>query len=108
MTRLRPDALSSSRMSFLDRFRRPKEDPEVARRNRLLRLGRITEGRVMEATQDSQGTITQILYSYEISSVEYESFETLNQEQQSRPSAYSPGATILIRYDPRQPGNSIV
>ncbi len=95
-------------MPFLDRFRRPKEDPEVARRKRLLREGRITEGRVMEATQDNQGNITQILYSYEISGVEYESYETLNQEQCSRPSSYSPGATILIRYDPRQPGNSIV
>ncbi|HMF58205.1 MAG TPA: DUF3592 domain-containing protein [Pyrinomonadaceae bacterium] len=95
-------------MSFLDRFRRPKEDPEAARRNRLLRMGRITEARVLEAAQDGQGTITQILYSYEISSVEYESFETLDNDQRSRPSAYSPGATILIRYDPRQPGNSIV
>ncbi|OLE54949.1 MAG: hypothetical protein AUG51_04720 [Acidobacteria bacterium 13_1_20CM_3_53_8] len=95
-------------MSFLDRFRRPKEDPEVARRNRLLREGRITEGCVMEVTQDNQGNVTQILYSYEINSVEYESVEILNNDQRSRTSAYVPGATILIRYDPRQPGNSIV
>jgi hypothetical protein len=95
-------------MSLFDRFRRSKEDPEGARRNRLLRSGRITEGRVIEAAQDGQGVITQIFYSYEISGVEYESSEILDNNQRSRPSSYSPGATILIRYDPRQPGNSIV
>jgi hypothetical protein len=94
-------------MSFLDRFRRKKED-EAGRRDRLLRTGRISEGNVLDIVSDTAGNPNQIFYSYEVSGTVYESSETLNSEQQGRKAHYRPGAHITVRYDPRQPANSIV
>src|SRR5215211_4270618 len=96
-------------MPFLDRFRRKKDDAEGARRTRLLRTGRIAEGTIVDISDESEsGTFTQIFYSYEIGGVEYESSQVLDPGQQQRQTDYAPGARITIRYDPHQPGNSIV
>ena len=96
-------------MPFLDRFRRKKEDPEVARRARLLRTGRIAEGTIVDiGSETASGAFTQIFYRYNISGVEYESSQALDREQQQRQTEYAPGARITVRYDPHQPGNSIV
>ncbi|HYE64818.1 MAG TPA: DUF3592 domain-containing protein [Pyrinomonadaceae bacterium] len=95
-------------MALFNRFRRQKEDPEAARRTRLLRNGRIAEGAIFDVISDDSHTITQIFYSYSIGGVEYESSQLLNHEQRLRQSDYSPGARITVRYDPHQPGNSIV
>ncbi len=94
-------------MSFLDRFRRKKED-EAARFARLAKTGRITEGRVLDIKSDDQDRITHVFYTYNIASVEYESSQKLNEEQTARPAGYAPGSRIVVRYDPRQPGNSVV
>jgi hypothetical protein len=96
-------------MPFLDRFRRKKDDPDVARRARLLRNGRIAEGTILDIGGEAEpGIFTQIFYRYEISGVEYESSQMLDREQQQRQTEYSPGARITVRYDPHQPGNSVV
>jgi hypothetical protein len=94
-------------MSFLDRFRRKKED-EASRFARLSRTGRITEGSVLDITADDQDRITHVFYTYNIAGVEYESSQKLTEEQTARPAGYAPGSGIVVRYDPRQPGNSIV
>ena len=94
-------------MSFLDRFRRKKED-EAARFARLSKTGRITEGSVLDIKSDERDRITHVFYTYNIAGVEYESSQKLNEEQTARPAGYAPGSTIVVRYDPRQPGNSIV
>jgi hypothetical protein len=96
-------------MPFLDRFRRKKEDPEVARRARLLRTGRIAEGTIVDiGGETASGAFTHIFYRYNISGVDYESSQTLNDEQHERETEYAPGARITVRYDPHQPGNSVV
>lgn len=96
-------------MSFLDRFRRQKEDPEMKRRARLLRTGRIAEGSVLDVHNDPvSGAITQIFYHYTVNGVEYESSQTLDAAQQQRPEDYAPDARITVRYDPHQPFNSVV
>jgi len=94
-------------MNFLDRFRRKKED-DTSRSARLLLTGRIVEGRVIDVVEDQNGNVTQVFYNYEVSGVEYESSQLLNLEQQRRKSRYIPGARVTIRYDPRQPPNSLV
>jgi hypothetical protein len=94
-------------MSFLDRFRRKKED-EAARIARLTKSGRMVDGRIIDAVSDNSGTITQVVYAYEISGVQYESSQDLNNLQQQRPNDYAPGRQIIVRYDPRQPANSVV
>lgn len=96
-------------MSFLDRFRRQKEDPEMKRRARLLRNGRISEGSVLDVQTDAaSGAITQIFYSYTVNGVEYESSQSLDAAQQQRSDDYTPDARITVRYDPHQPANSVV
>jgi hypothetical protein len=94
-------------MSFFDRFRKKKED-EPARVARLSKTGRIADGVVLDATSDGDGLIIQVCYSYTISGVQYECSQDLNREQQKRYVDYSPGTSITVRYDPRQPTNSLV
>jgi hypothetical protein len=95
-------------MAFFDRFRRKKEDPEIARRLRLRSGGRIADGAVFDIGTDFSGSETHIFYSYTVNGVEYQSSQYLDQDQLARPHDYSPGAHVTIRYDPHQPGNSLV
>ena len=96
-------------MSILDIFRRkPKGDPESARRAALLRAGRIAEGSIFDVITDEAGAITQVFYNYEINGVEYESSQALDPQQRARSADYFPGARVTVRFNPRQPGNSVV
>jgi len=95
-------------MGFLDFLRRSQEDPEAARRARLLRTGRITEGTVIDIQTDEAGIITHVFFNYQIGGVEYESSQSLDAHQQLKPASYAPGSRITIRFDPHQPANSIV
>ncbi|MDT7602543.1 MAG: hypothetical protein QOF61_540 [Acidobacteriota bacterium] len=95
-------------MGLLSFFRRGKVDAEAERRTRLLRTGRIADGTIFDVGTDDGGDITHIFYSYNISGVEYESSQTLNDAQRQRPADYSPGAGCTVRYDPHQPANSVV
>ena len=94
-------------MSFLDRFRRKTED-ETSRITRLSKTGRITDGNIIDAETDGDGTITQVTYTYMLAGVLYESSQLLSAQQQHRHADYAPGKQITVRYDPRQPANSIV
>ena len=94
-------------MGFLNRFRRKKDD-ETSRISRLLINGRVVEGRVIDVSEDVEGHITQVFYNYSIAGVDYESSQLLSPDQQRLKTRYIPGARITIRFDPRQPVNSIV
>ena len=94
-------------MSFLDRFRKKTED-EASRIERLSKTGRMIDGRILDAESDSDGRITQVVYSYTLAGVQYESSQALSDRQQQHSSDYAPGKQIVVRYDPRSPANSIV
>ena len=94
-------------MSFLDRFRKKIED-EASRIARLSRTGRMTDGNIIDAVSDNSGRITQVTYTYMLAGVLYESSQALDDRQQQRSLDYAPGNQIVVRYDPRQPANSIV
>lgn len=94
-------------MSFLDRFRKKVED-EASRIQRLSKSGRMTDGRIIDAVSAMDGRITQVTYTYMLAGVLYESSQALDSNQQERSSDYAPGKQIVVRYDPRQPANSIV
>ena len=94
-------------MSFLDRFRKRVED-EASRIARLSKTGRMTDGNIIDAVSDNNGRITQVTYTYMLAGVLYESSQALNDLQQQRSFDYAPGNQIVVRYDPRQPANSIV
>ena len=94
-------------MSLLARFRRQKEDPELARRAALLQHGRIGDATIVETDADADGIVT-LSYNYTISGVDYQSFQHLDAEQLSRKQNYLPGARVQLRYDPHRPANSVV
>ena len=94
-------------MSFLDRFRKKVED-EPSRIARLSKSGRMTDGRIIDAVSAVDGRITQVTYTYMLAGVLYESSQALDIPQQERSNDYAPGKQIVVRYDPRQPANSIV
>ena len=95
-------------MGILDIFRRKKGGDEASRRADLRRTGRITEGSIFDVLTDEAGEITQVFYNYELNGVEYESSQSLDPEQRSRGADYFPGARVTVRFNPRQPGNSVV
>ena len=95
-------------MGLRDIFKRRKTDDEAARRRSLLSAGRITEGSIFDVITDEAGAITHVFYNYEINGVEYESSQTLDTDQRQRPADYFPGARVTVRFNPRQPGNSVV
>jgi hypothetical protein len=95
-------------MGILDIFRRRKTDDEAERRTVLLRAGRITEGSIFDVITDEAGAITHVFYNYEINGVEYESSQLLDAGQRQRSGDYFPGARVTIRFNPHQPGNSLV
>lgn len=94
-------------MSFLDRFRKRVED-EASRIARLSKTGRMTDGNIIDAVSDNSGRITQVTYTYMLAGVVYESSQALTEVQQQHSNDYAPGKQIVVRYDPRQPANSIV
>ena len=94
-------------MSFLARFRRKKEDPEVARRKLLLQAGRLGEATVQSTDKDADGNVM-LAYTYTIAGVDYETSQRLDEQQLLRPYDYLPGARVVLRYDPHRPANSFV
>lgn len=95
-------------MSSWNFFSRKKPDTEEARRERLLKTGRIAEGVIIDSDGASFEEISQVFYVYNVNGADYESSQILTAEQLQRPADYVPGARVSIRYDPRQPANSIV
>ena len=68
--------------------------------------GRLTDGIVIEFETDSGREM--VRYEYSVQGVEFESCEYLTLDQQKRPQDYAPGASVGVRYDPRNHSNSIV
>lgn len=95
-------------MSLRNFFRRKQIDTDDARRARLLQQGRIADAVVIDVAASDTDDPNVIYFAYEVSGVDYQASEVLSTEQRQRPLDYSPGASITIRYDPHQPGNSIV
>jgi hypothetical protein len=94
-------------MSFLDRFRRNKIDPEVQRRAQLRQSGRIGEATILGISSDADGN-EMLSYCYTIAGVDYETVQRLDEEQLSRRNHYLPGSRVALRFDPRRPVNSLV
>jgi hypothetical protein len=72
----------------------------------LSKFGRVAEGRVLDFQQDELNLT--IFYRYKVSNVDYETSQKLSGEQMSRTHLYVPGAQVIVRYDPKNPGVSIV
>ena len=91
-------------VQFYNRLR--GRDPLAEYQEWLIHYGRVTEGRILDSQQDDSGTT--IFYRYNIANVDYETSQKLTLNQLTRGQVYVPGASITVRYDPRNPGSSIV
>jgi len=81
-------------------------DPELKRRMMLSQFGRIAEGTILEERPDRNNEF--VYFIYYANGSEYESSDKLTAEQRADAARYAPGAKVTVRYDPNQPGNSIL
>jgi hypothetical protein len=72
----------------------------------LAQFGRVADGRILDYQQDESGLV--IFYRYNVSNVDYETSQKLSGDQMTRKNSYVPGAQVIVRFDPKQPGVSVV
>ncbi|HEY0459116.1 MAG TPA: hypothetical protein VGC97_08160 [Pyrinomonadaceae bacterium] len=95
-------------MRLFDIFKRKKRGiSENGRREFLLKHGRITEGRILDAETAPNGDEI-AYYFYTINGVDFESSDVLSEKQRQNPVKYAPGAKVSIRFDPKNHGNSVL
>lgn len=97
---------------------RKKDPAEVERRRRLHvnRIGRIANGRVTELLDASNGVVHErpnlILYHYEVRGVEYQAAQDISFLGDGAAALnlkrVASGQTISVKYDPKNPSNSII
>lgn len=84
-----------------------KREAKKTRREILLDSGRITDGIVID-TETAENGDEIVHYHYNIHGVDFESTEILTPEQKKNPLGYAPGASVGVRFDPKNHGNSIL
>lgn len=95
-------------MGFFDIFKRKNSGiSESARRDFLLKNGRITEGTIIDSETKTNGDEIAYYY-YTINGVDFESSDILTDVQRQNPIKYAPGAKVSIRFDPKNHGNSVL
>ena len=94
-------------MALLKRFKRKPEISDEDRRAALLKIGRITDGAIIDCEPTANGGEV-VFYAYTLNGVDFESSELLSEEQMRDPLKYAPGAKVSVRYDPKNQGNSML
>jgi len=92
--------------------RKTAEDLERERREMLNEIGRITDGAVVDVHEINSGTekpATMLIYHYDVAGVSYEASQDVTYLRQ-RVNLHSCrlGVPASVRYDPQNPGNSMV
>lgn len=94
------------------RHRRTPDDHERERRARISTTGRITDGTVTnvhEIIHDDGRSTQLLLYRYEIAGVQYEASQDVTRlRQHIDVHSCRLGLPASIKYDPHNPGNSVV
>ena len=94
--------------------RKPKTSAEVERERRtwLNQVGRITDGTVIdvqEITPNGHRAATMLIYQYDVAGVSYEASQDVTYLRQwINLHSCRLGLPTSVRYDPQNPGNSIV
>ncbi|MGE5322977.1 MAG: hypothetical protein ACM3SW_08950 [Actinomycetota bacterium] len=92
--------------------RRTPEQLERERRDRINEIGRITDGTVIDVNEmpaNGRGEIQLLIYQYDVGGVSYEASQDVT-ALRHRVDLHSckVGLMTSIKYDPSNPGNSIV
>lgn len=92
--------------------RKSPEDREVERRFRLSSAGRITDGTVIDVHEyaaEGKAPIQLVIYNYDVAGVSYECSQDITQLRQFVDlNSCQLGMPASIKYDPQNPGNSII
>ncbi|MDR3763259.1 MAG: hypothetical protein P4M01_04115 [Acidobacteriota bacterium] len=85
---------------------------EVLRRQRINTTGRITDGTVLDVQEfdsDTDHGAQYVLYTYDVAGVQYECSQDVTRLRQFLDlHSCRIGVNTSVKYDPHQPGNSIV
>src|SRR5690349_17813502 len=104
-------AVSLSALYIARKRRKSPEQLERQRRDFLQRVGRIIDGTVIDVAEfDQHGSPVQLLiYTYDVAGVSYEASQDITHlRQHIDMHTCRIGLPASIRYDPQNPGNSIV
>ena len=90
-------------------FLRKRKSPLTVEERRLALLdkGRVTDGVILESEINEDGEEL-VRYSYLVHGVEFVSSDFLIEEQKVQQQKYAPGASVSVRYDPRNHSNAIL
>jgi len=94
--------------------RKPKSSKQLEqeRRGFLEQVGRITDGTVIdvqEMNENGSGSATMLIYQYDVAGVEYEASQDVTYlRQRINLQSCRLGVPTSVRYDPQNPGNSMV
>lgn len=98
--------------AFARMRRKTPEQREMERRIRIATNGRITDGTVIDVSEldrNGSGTLQLLIYQYDVAGVSYEASQDVTH---LRPfvdlHTCRIGVPASIKYDPQNPGNSIV
>ena len=88
------------------------EDRERERRQRIAEHGRITDGNILDVQEvdlNGRGSAQMLLYQYDVAGVTYEASQDITYLRH-KVDLYSCrlGLATSVRYDPQNPGDSIV
>jgi hypothetical protein len=105
-------AVATATYYWIRSHRKTAEQREMERRLRLSALGRITDGTVLdvqEYTNDGQPPVQLLIYTYDVAGVTYECSQDITHlSQLVDVHSCRIGVPASIKYDPHNPGNSIV
>jgi len=105
-------ALALAAMSYVLFRRKPKTADELERKRRawLSEVGRITDGTVIDVQElPSTPPATMLIYQYDVAGVSYEASQDVTYLRQwINLHSCRLGVPSSVKYDPHNPGNSLV
>jgi hypothetical protein len=107
-------ALGLAAMSYALLRRKPKTPDELERKRRvwLSQVGRITDGTVIDVQElgsETQRPATMLIYQYDVAGVSYEASQDVTYLRQwINLHSCRLGVPTSVKYDPHNPGNSMV
>lgn len=104
--------LSFAVVAWMRRHRKTPEQREQERRLRISNSGRITDGTVIDVTElqsNGSGELQLLIYQYDVAGVSYEASQDVTHLRHMVDlHTCRVGLPASIKYDPTNPGNSIV
>ena len=107
-------AVGVAALSYLMLRRKPKTADELEGKRRvwLTQVGRITDGTVIDVQElgsESQHPATMLIYQYDVAGVSYEASQDVTYLRQwINLHSCRLGVPTSVKYDPHNPGNSMV